>query len=75
MYEAHTAWEDTVIFPTWKKTQSKARLDDLAEKFEDIEHQQFGKDGFDDAVARISHIEHLLGLDDLAVYTAEPLRP
>ena len=75
MYQAHSAWEDTVVFPAWKKTQSKARLDDLAEKFEDIEHQQFGKDGFDDAVSRISHVEKLLGLDDLAVYTPEPLKP
>jgi hemerythrin-like domain-containing protein len=72
MYHAHAAWEDTVIFPAWKKTQSKSRLHDLAEKFEEIEHQQFGKDGFDDAVARISRIEQTLGLADLGSYTAPP---
>jgi len=70
MYEAHSAWEDTVIFPAWKKTQSKARLEELGEKFEEIEHQQFGKDGFDDAVERIGRIEQTLGLADLGVYTA-----
>jgi hemerythrin-like domain-containing protein len=71
MYQAHSAWEDTVIFPAWKKTQSKARLDELAEKFEEIEHQQFGKDGFDDAVQRIARIEQSLGLADLGTYTAD----
>jgi hypothetical protein len=70
MYQAHSAWEDTIIFPAWKKTQSKARLDELAEKFEEIEHQQFGKDGFDDAVERIARIEQTLGLADLGTYTA-----
>jgi 2-polyprenyl-3-methyl-5-hydroxy-6-metoxy-1,4-benzoquinol methylase len=34
------------------------------------EHQQFGKDGFDDAVARISRIEQALGFADLGRYTA-----
>lgn len=29
----------------------------MDEKFEDIEKQTFGHDGFDDAVHRISHIE------------------
>jgi hemerythrin superfamily protein len=72
MYTAHAAWEDTVVFPAWKKEQPKKRLDDLAEKFEEIEHQQFGKDGFDDAVARISRIEWTLGLEKLDHYTAPP---
>ena len=70
MYEAHATWEDTVIFPAWKKEQSKARLDELAEKFEEIEHQQFGKDGFEDALKRIARVEEMLGLSDLDRYTA-----
>lgn len=70
MYHAHSAWEDTIIFPAWKKTQSKTRLDELTEKFEEIEHQQFGKDGFDDAVERIARIEEALGVADLDHYTA-----
>jgi len=73
MYEAHSAWEDTIIFPAWKRTQSKSRLDELAEKFEEIEHQQFGKDGFEDALERIARIEQTLGLSDLGFYTAPPL--
>jgi hemerythrin-like domain-containing protein len=70
MYNAHATWEDTVVFQAWKKRQSKARLDDLAEQFEQIEHQQFGKDGFDDALDRIEKVEQTLGLADLNRYTA-----
>jgi hemerythrin-like domain-containing protein len=75
MYNAHAAWEDTVVFQAWKKHQPKARLDELAEKFEQIEHQQFGKDGFDDALARVGRIEQALGLADLDRYTAEAPSP
>jgi hemerythrin-like domain-containing protein len=39
MYQAHAAWEDTVVFPAWKHTQSRRRLQDLAERFEEIEHR------------------------------------
>ncbi len=74
MYNAHSAWEDTVIFPAWKVMQSKARLAELADKFEDIEHEKFGKDGFENAVARISRIEQAFGLHDLGAFTA-PVPP
>jgi hemerythrin-like domain-containing protein len=70
MYNPHAAWEDTIIFPAWKKTQSRERLDELAEKFEEIEHERFGKDGFNEALERISRVEQVLGLADLAAYTA-----
>jgi hemerythrin-like domain-containing protein len=71
MYNPHAAWEDTVVFPAWKKQQPRERLDELAEKFEEVERQQFGTDGFDDAVARIGRIEQMLGLADLDYYTAQ----
>jgi hypothetical protein len=44
----------------------------LAEKFEEIEHQQFGKDGFDDGLERIARVEKTLGVSDLGSYTASP---
>ncbi len=72
MYEAHAAWEDTALFPAWKKTMSKERLDQIAEEFEEIEHQRFGKDGFDEALATVVRIEQALGLSDLGGYTAPP---
>ena len=70
MYANHTAREDTIIFPAWKNALSEHELDEMGEKFEDIEKQTFGKDGFDDAVQRMDHIEQALGLSDLAQFTA-----
>jgi hemerythrin-like domain-containing protein len=72
MYEHHAALEDTVIFPAWKQTMTKDELDKISDDFEEIEHQQFGKDGYDDAVKRIADIEVTLGLADLGQYTAPP---
>jgi hypothetical protein len=70
MYHAHATWEDTVIFPAWRKSQSKSRLEELAKKFEEMELQQFGKDGFDDGIERIARVEEVLGLSELNHYTA-----
>ncbi|HEX3595350.1 MAG TPA: hemerythrin domain-containing protein [Polyangiaceae bacterium] len=72
MYEAHTAHEDTVVFPAWKKALSKSELEEMGEKFEDIEHAQFGADGYEHAVERISKIETELDLGDIAKLTAPP---
>jgi hemerythrin-like domain-containing protein len=70
MYHAHATWEDTVVFPAWRKTQSKNRLDELAKKFEEMERQQFGKDGFEDGIERMTRVEQMFGLADLSTYTA-----
>ena len=34
---------------------------ELSEEFEELEHKMFGKDGFEDAVKRVSAIEKDLG--------------
>jgi hemerythrin-like domain-containing protein len=70
MYANHTAREDTIIFPAWKNALSEGELDEMGDKFEDIEKQTFGKDGFDDAVQRMDRIEQVLGFSDLAQFTA-----
>jgi hemerythrin-like domain-containing protein len=70
MYRAHAAREDTIVFPAWKQTMSAAQLDEVSDKFEDIERKQFGKDGFEDAVKQVDDIEQELGLADLNAFTA-----
>lgn len=50
MYEHHAALEDTIMFPAWKETLTDKQLDEIGDKFEEIERQQFGKDGYEDAV-------------------------
>lgn len=72
MYRNHAAREDTIIFPAWKQTMTGKQLDEMNDKFEDIEHEQFGEDGFEDAVKQISGIESSLGLGDIAQFTAPP---
>ena len=72
MYESHTAREDTVVFPAWKKTLTSKELDEMGDKFEDIEHAQFGGDGFDIALQQMTSIEEALGLADLSRFTAPP---
>jgi hemerythrin-like domain-containing protein len=72
MYENHAAREDTIVFPAWKEALSERQLHEMGEKFEAIERQQFGKDGYEDAVAQIGQIEQALGLADLAQFTAPP---
>jgi hemerythrin-like domain-containing protein len=72
MYRNHAAREDTIIFPAWKQTMTGKQLDEMNEKFEDIEHEQFGEDGFDDALKQISAIENSLGLAEISQFTAPP---
>jgi len=70
MYEAHAAWEDTVLFAAFKTATPPDRMHELSERFEDIEHRQFGQDGFDAAVKRIAQAETALGISDLDSFTA-----
>ena len=57
MYQNHAAREDTIVFPAWKETLSEHQLHEMGDKFEEIERQQFGTDGYEDAVAQIGQIE------------------
>jgi len=70
MYEAHAAREDTMIFPAFKAAVGQNAYRELGQQFEEIEHKQFGGDGFDIALAKMSSIEARLGLDNLARFTA-----
>jgi hemerythrin-like domain-containing protein len=70
MYEHHAAIEDTIVFPAWKEVVGEKQLDDLSAKFEEIEQQVFGEDGFESALKRMSEIEESLGLSNLGMFTA-----
>jgi hemerythrin-like domain-containing protein len=70
MYQNHTAREDTIVFPAWKDALSGHEIDELGDKFEDIEKQQFGGGGFEKAVKQVGDIEQSLGFADLAQFTA-----
>ena len=70
MYENHAAREDTIVFPAWKAGLSDKQLREMSETFEDIEHRQFGKDGFDEALKQVAAVEEAFGVADLAQFTA-----
>jgi hemerythrin-like domain-containing protein len=74
MYEHHAAREDTILFPAWKKAIGPHEVEEMGDRFEDIEKAQFGGDGFDMAVRQIGEIEQALGLSNLAAFTAPPIR-
>jgi hemerythrin-like domain-containing protein len=69
MYEHHTAREDTIVFTAWKDSLSEKAYKEMSEKFEDIEKQTFGHDGFEDAARQITEAEARLGLGDIAQFT------
>ncbi len=70
MYEHHSAIEDTVVFPAWKELVGSKELDELSAKFEEIEEEMFGEDGFEAASRRVNEIEQALGLANLGMFTA-----
>ena len=74
MYEEHAALEDKIVFPAWKKLLTPKDLEEMGERFEEIERKTFGKDGFDDAVDQVCAIEKSLGIG-LAALTAPPVKP
>ena len=70
MYEHHAAIEDTLVFPAWKTVIGEKEMDELSAKFEEIEEEFFGEDGFETARQRMTEIEQSLGLSNLAMFTA-----
>jgi hemerythrin-like domain-containing protein len=70
MYEPHTAREDTIVFPAFKKAVGAKGYDELGDQFEDIERKEFGGDGFDMAVGKVADLERRLGTADLGSFTA-----
>jgi hemerythrin-like domain-containing protein len=69
MYGAHAAWEDTELFPSYRKQFSEAELDKLGDRFEEQEHKLLGSAGFEGALREVGDIERTLGIHDLAKFT------
>ncbi len=65
MYIPHAAREDTVAFPALARLLSGDEQHELAERFEEMEEQRFGHDGFATVVAHVADIEERLGIGDL----------
>jgi hemerythrin-like domain-containing protein len=73
MYEMHAAREDTELFPAWKAALPAREYKDMGERFERIEKQTFGHDGFDDALKQIEDIERDFGMPTLSMVTLKSI--
>jgi hemerythrin-like domain-containing protein len=69
MYRPHAARESTILFPQIQSVVSAQEYDQMGETFEDIEHQRFGREGFEGVVANVAEIEKRLAIYDLAEFT------
>ena len=69
MYRPHAAREDTVLFPALRTIVPAREFQEMGEKFEDIEQEKFGKNGFEKIVAEVAGLEKALGIEDLAQFT------
>jgi hemerythrin-like domain-containing protein len=69
MYRPHSAREDTVLFPAFKRLLSAKQLDELGDKFEAEEDRRFGDKGFEKMVEKVATLEKELGIYDLAQFT------
>jgi len=69
MYRPHAAREDTVLFPKLRDIVSGHEFDAIGEEMEKREHQHFGEDGFEKAVAQVADLERKVGLYELKQFT------
>ena len=69
MYQPHAAREDTVLFLAFRSLMPARDYQELGEKFEQIEHEKFGEQGFQKVVDRVAELEQTLGIHDLAQFT------
>jgi len=69
MYRPHAAREDTLLFPKLRDIVSGHEFDAIGEEMEKREHQHFGEDGFEKAVAQVAELEKKVGLYDLTQFT------
>lgn len=72
MYRPHAARESTVLFPQIGSVVKPSEYDEMGDKFEEIEHQKFGKAGFEGVVQKVAELEKSLGIYDLASFTPKP---
>jgi hypothetical protein len=68
----HAALEDTIIFPAWKQTMTGKELDEMNDKYEDIEHDQFGEDGLKMPSSKSTQSRAVSGLP-IALSSPRPL--
>lgn len=71
MYRPHESFEDTIVFPAFKQVVPRKEYDRLGDLFEEREHKQLGKEGFEGVLEQIDDLEKTLGIHDIRQFTPE----
>ena len=66
MYRVHESREDTELFPAFRSLITQKEFEELADLFEDTEHELFGKEGFQGILKQVEIIEKDLDIYDSA---------
>ena len=69
MYEPHSAREGSVLFVALHTVVPAKEYEEMGDRFEEIEHQKLGANGFENAVNQVAAMEKTLGIYDLAPFT------
>jgi hemerythrin-like domain-containing protein len=73
MYEPHSAREGSVLFAALHTVVPPKEYEEMGDRFEEIEHQTLGANGFENAVNQVAAMEKTLGIYDLAQFTAKEM--
>ncbi len=69
MYRVHETREDTELFPEFRTLITIKEFEELADIFEDTEHELFGKEGFEGILKQVEEIEKELDIYDINKFT------
>ena len=69
MYRVHEYREDTELFPAFRSLITQKEFEELADLFEDTEHELFGKEGFQGILKQVEIIEKDLDIYDINKFT------
>ncbi len=75
MIQAHTAYEETMLYPQIRGITSDADYDRLQKTMQDMDRQKLGPEGFVGMVAKVAELEKSAGITSLAQFTPKPGAP
>ncbi len=71
MYQPHSAREGSVLFVDLHTVVEPKEYEEMGDRFEEIEHEKLGENGFENAVSQVAAMEKTLGIYDLSQFTPE----
>lgn len=74
-YRPHEARGDAVVFPEFRKLNTPKKYDQRRDRFEEREHELFGREGVEGVVVKIVPIESALGISAFSRFTPPAAPP